>query len=327
MPDLYQSDLPARLKGNGTGPRVRLLPMLQQAVPLLGVGRPSPNRDGDVEILGTTRATHRFVDAPGDGRLVRWHLVEAGGGEPVVFLHGLPESWYMWHRQIEDLARDHRVLSIDLRGFGQSDKTRGDYRPEGVAEQLVALFEVLGLDRINLVTHDRGSVVGDHLGAAHPFRVRRYVRGQQHLFHFNPKLARQERIFADPLASAVLRVPALLVGAAFAQGCHHPVLGKDLRRTVLEWSHPGVGPAVARYFQSSSLEQEWTDRRAGLMTSWRFPVLVLQGEHDGNQPREFYEGVEGTMADATVAFIDGGHHFVFENPRQTTRVIREFLEK
>jgi len=299
--------------------------MLQQAMPLIGVRRASPNRDGDIEVVGTTRAVHRFVQAPGDGGTVCWHFVEAGEGEPVVFLHGFPDSWYAWHRQIEVLARDYRVIAVDLKGFGQSEKGPGDYRPEGVAEQLIALFDVLGLDRVNLVAHDRGAVVADYLGADHPFRVRHYARGQQHLYHFNDALAPQEEVFLDPVRAQLLRIPALLVAAIYGELCHHPVPVEDLRRTAVEWSHPGVGTAAARYFHSSSAKKEWVDRRARLMASWRFPVLVLQGEFDPRQPREFYEGIEGTMPDAAVAFLDAGHFFALENPEQTTRVLQAFL--
>ncbi len=312
--------------GNGSGAALKLWPTIQQATLLLAAGRPPPNREGDVELLGRTRAVHHFADARGDAGTIRWHYVEAGEGEPVVFLHGLPDSWYMWHRQMDDLSRDHRVISIDLKGYGQSQKTPGDYRPEGVAEQLVALFDLLELDRVNLVAHDRGSVIADYLGAEHPFRVRRYVRGQQHLYHFNEALAPHESLFLDPLGSQILRVPSLLIAAAYSALCHHAVASDDLRRTVREWSHPGVGAAVARYFQASTFHKEWVDRRTRLMASWRFPVLVLQGEHDPRQPREFYEGIEGTMPDARVGFLDAGHFFALENPQQTTRVLRTFLK-
>src|SRR3990172_2370465 len=61
----------------------------------------APDADGTRERLGTVEVVHRFVEAPGDGETIRWHLVEAGRGEPIVFLHGLPESWYMWHHQLE----------------------------------------------------------------------------------------------------------------------------------------------------------------------------------------------------------------------------------
>lgn len=315
--------------GNGTGHHapIRVLPVLQQAMPLLGVGRPAGNQDGDVEVLGTTRAVHRFVDAPGDSGTIRWHLVEAGSGEPVVFLHGLPDSWFMWHRQIEALAENHRVIAIDLKGFGQSEKAPGDYRPEGVAAQLAALFDVLGLDRVNLVSHGLGSVVADYLGAEHPFRVRRYVRCQQHLYHYDEGADAQPGWLTDLLRSPLLRVPSLVVAATYGQLCHHAVAVEDLRRTAGEWGHAGVAGAASRYFESSSLQKESIDRRERLLASWRFPVLILQGQHDPHQRPELYRNIEGTMPDAKVELVDAGHFFVLENPHQTTRVLEEFLAK
>ena len=52
---------------------------------------------------------------------VKWHWVEAGDGEPVVLLHGIPESWQCWKHQIPTLASQFRVLAFDLKGYGQSD--------------------------------------------------------------------------------------------------------------------------------------------------------------------------------------------------------------
>src|ERR1700681_3325451 len=72
---------------------------------------------------------HRWTVVNG----VRLHYVEAGAGPLVVLLHGFPEFWYAWHRQIGPLAdAGFRVLAPDLRGYNLSDKPRGAaaYRPE-----------------------------------------------------------------------------------------------------------------------------------------------------------------------------------------------------
>ena len=65
--------------------------------------------------------THRYMTANG----VRLHVAEAGAsGPPVLLLHGYPQHWYAWRHVIADLARDHRVYALDLRGAGQSDAPR-----------------------------------------------------------------------------------------------------------------------------------------------------------------------------------------------------------
>ena len=68
--------------------------------------------DGDTEVIDGVTYTHHFVDAPGDYETVRWHYVECGEGEPIVFLHGIPTSWYQFHSQMSALSTPHRVRRI-----------------------------------------------------------------------------------------------------------------------------------------------------------------------------------------------------------------------
>ena len=233
----------------------------------------------------------------------------------------------MWHRQMTALAATHRVIAPDLKGYGQSDKRTGDYRQEGVAEQLLAMLDALGLDRFNLVTHDRGTVIADYLAANHRERVLRYIRGEQHLYHFNPELAPQELLFTDPKRAGILSEPNRIVTGAYKSLGERGVDHDDVMRSIQEFSYPKIGWAVPRYFNSSSFRKEWIDRRTRLMAAWDFPVLVLQARDDPRQPHEFYEGIERHMPDARVQFIDAGHFFVFENPADTTAAIAEFLRR
>jgi len=322
---LEYTDIPERAVALFAGERERMAQLPERLAKFAAVAPRDGDKDGDVELVGETEVVHRFVEAEGDSETISWHYVEAGEGEPVVFLHGLPESWFMWHRQIDALAATHRVIAIDLKGYGQSDKRTGDYRQEGVAEQLLALLDRLNLDRFNLVTHDRGTVIADYLGANNPSRVLRYLRGEQHLHHFHPDLAPQERLFTDPARSVILGQPLNIVVGAYTNIAHHPIDDDDISRTIQEFSYPQIGWAVPRYFGSSSFRKEWIDRRTRLMQAWDFPVLIMQGLHDSRQPREFYEGVEPHMPNARVAFIDAGHFYVFENPAETTTVISNLL--
>ncbi|HEY1248253.1 MAG TPA: alpha/beta fold hydrolase [Nitrososphaera sp.] len=82
----------------------------------------SANRDGEVEVLHGVEMTHHFVQAPGESETISWHYVEAREGEPIVLLHGIPDSWYPWHHQIAALSKTHRAIAVDLKGYGQSEK-------------------------------------------------------------------------------------------------------------------------------------------------------------------------------------------------------------
>ena len=334
--DFDYSEPPLRLSGGlggfeqiGAGAD-RLPQVTALAEQLRGGQVPEPDTDGQVEQIGAVSATHRFVDAPGDSETVRWHVVEAGPKDApaVVFLHGVPDSWWQWHYVIEALAETHRCLAVDLKGYGQSDKRTGDYRQAGVAEQLIALFDELGLGEFSLITHDRGTPPGDHIVANLGHRVLRYGRGQQHLWHLNPALHPQEAMFTSPAVYDVLSDAAGFVATAYTLLTEKDVALDDLRRTVQEFSYPGIPSAVPRYFNSSSFRQEWIDRRTSLIDRWQCPVLLLQGRDDPLQPREFYEDpdvLRRLPAGSGVHLLEAGHFWPFEAVKETVEVLTLFL--
>ena len=92
--------------------------------------------------------THRIAGGGG----VQLHVVEAGnssGGRPIVFIHGNSQSWLAWSRQLDsELAREHRLIAMDLRGHGFSDKPRDAYGDSRLwADDVRAVIDVLNLDR------------------------------------------------------------------------------------------------------------------------------------------------------------------------------------
>jgi pimeloyl-ACP methyl ester carboxylesterase len=119
-------------------------------------------------------ARERLVQSNG----VRLHVVEAGpeGGPPVVLLHGFPEFWHGWRKQIGPLAEaGFRVIVPDQRGYNTSDKPGGvaAYRIETLAEDVVGLLDAAGLERASIVGHDWGGVVAWWTVLVHPERVSR----------------------------------------------------------------------------------------------------------------------------------------------------------
>ncbi|MGI8713932.1 MAG: alpha/beta fold hydrolase [Solirubrobacteraceae bacterium] len=289
-----------------------------------------PDHDGDTEVLDGQTFTHHFVDVPGDQELVRWHYVEAGEGEPVVFLHGIPDSWFQWHHQMAALAGECRCIAVDLKGYGQSEKERGDYRHVGAAGQLFAMLDQIGLDTFNLITHDRGTVQGDYIVADHPDRVLRYGRGEQHLYHFNPAIAPQDQLFADAPWSGLMEDPKRFAVWVYAFVCNLPVADSDMRRVIQEFSYPGTTRAVPRYFLSSNFRKEWIERRTRLLDAWRCPVTLLQGADSRSQPREFYTDARDYIPNARsvhVRYIPGGHFWTLESPQDSTEAIREALSR
>ena len=72
---------------------------------------------------------------------MRLHYVTAGAGDPVVLLHGWPQTWHEWRRLIPALASRYCVIAPDLRGFGDSDKPAGGYDKRTVPETIHRLHQ------------------------------------------------------------------------------------------------------------------------------------------------------------------------------------------
>jgi hypothetical protein len=103
------------------------------------------------------------------------HYVIGGQGDPVVLLHGWPETWYAWRHIMPALAQNYTVIAPDLRGLGDSSKPPTGYDGKTVAEDIHQLVTQLGFKAIFLVGHDIGSFVVYPYAAAHPTEVKGLV--------------------------------------------------------------------------------------------------------------------------------------------------------
>jgi len=100
-----------------------------------------------------------------------------GSGEPVLLLHGYPQTHAMWHKVAPQLAREHTVVCADLRGYGDSSKPKGlpdhsNYSKRAMAQDMVEVMRALGHERFHLVGHDRGGRVAHRLARDHGTRVK-----------------------------------------------------------------------------------------------------------------------------------------------------------
>jgi pimeloyl-ACP methyl ester carboxylesterase len=106
---------------------------------------------------------------------IQMHYVIGGQGDPVVLLHGWPETWYAWRHVMPDLAKNYTVIAPDLRGLGDSSKPTTGYDGKTTAEDIYQLVSQLGFDKIFLVAHDVAVQTGYSYAAAHPNNVSKLV--------------------------------------------------------------------------------------------------------------------------------------------------------
>ena len=106
---------------------------------------------------------------------IQIHYVMGGKGDPIVLLHGYPQSWYEWRHVMPALAKNYTVIAPDLRGFGDSSKPMTGYDGKTIAEDIYQLMTQLGFNKIFLAAHDVGSQPAFSYTVEHPDNVTKLV--------------------------------------------------------------------------------------------------------------------------------------------------------
>ncbi|MFX0593448.1 alpha/beta fold hydrolase [Melissospora conviva] len=177
--------------------------------------------------------THRFVGANGS----RFHVVEAGTGPMVLFLHGFPEYWWAWHELLPAVAEaGFRAVAVDLRGYGASDKPPRGYDGYTLAADVAGLIRSLGERSATIVGTGLGGMIGWAAATFHPSLVRRLVvLGAPH------PLRLRAALFADPRGQFTASTPAL----KFQVPRYEHVLTRDGSAAVGELLRRWAGPRWA----------------------------------------------------------------------------------
>lgn len=253
-----------------------------------------------------------------------WHWVEMGEGPAVVLLHGIPESWRCWKHQIPVLAKQFRVIAIDMKGYGQSDKREGDYSGAQVARETIALLDEIGVDTFHVAGHDWGVMIADNICNQIPDRVTRYVRCCLSLHCYDPRNSLHHLWNgANPeQATGLMSNADAYVRVWFDTSCKPEtrLSEEELQEVIDEFSYPGVADAVPRYFRDTSKSEPVDYSR------FTMPVLYVQGEFDPRQPIEYARGMEEHVPGLeAVLIMDAGHFVTLERPKELADAMMWFF--
>jgi len=274
----------------------------------------------------------RLIDC---GR-VRLHTVIEGSGPTVLLLHGFPEFWYCWRHQIPALAdAGFRAVAPDLTGYNLSDKPRGAeaYRIRYLMDDVLGLIRALGCERVHVVAHDWGGVLGWYLAGNHPEVVDRHVSINGP--HPTLMLRALQSSWAQMKKSWYIfywQLPWLP-----EQTVLHPLFmrralrGSSTRREVYTdevlaryreaMAQPGAATGAINWYRAIRYP------RLPLRRVER-PTLVLWGEKDRFLGPETLVGLDREVSDLRVQrFPEGSHWVLHELPDQVNSAILGFLRE
>jgi epoxide hydrolase 4 len=268
---------------------------------------------------------------------VRLHYVEAGAGPLVVLLHGFPEFWYSWRRQIGPLAAaGFRVLAPDLRGYKLSAKPRGvaSYRVEVLTADVAALVHHAGESRAAVVGHDWGGVLAWLLPLHHPGLVRkRVILNGPHPAAFRRELRRDLRQVMRSWYVYFFQLPLLPEWAMRAGDFF--LLRRTLRRQPLRrnaftdadvaayrdaLAQPGALTSAVNWYRAAFRRRPEEDRPDPT------PTLVVWGERDAYLGPRLAEGLERWAPNVRVERIPDASHWVQNDaPERVNAAMIDFL--
>ena len=272
-------------------------------------------------------ANHQHAAAVTSPRLmslstgVRVEYVEQGrpGSTPVIFLHGVTDSWRSFELVLRRLPASIHALAISQRGHGESSRPAAGYSYSELAEDVRAFMDALGLQRAAIVGHSMGASVAQRLIVDHPERVSRLVlMGSFAAIHGNPVVSEfvDSAILplTDPIAPDFAREWQL---STIAQPVDPEFFATVVAETLKVPAH-----VWHQAFQGFLQTPDFTSELAGVTV----PVRLIWGDRDAYAVRADQETLLKAMPTARLVTLEGvGHAIHWEDPDRVVASLLEFL--
>jgi non-heme chloroperoxidase len=248
----------------------------------------------------------------------RLHYAEYGDadGEPVVFLHGWPDSWFSFSRVLPLLPRSLRAIAVDQRGFGDSDRPESGYSIPELAADAIAFLDALDIKRAALVGHSFGSFVARQAAIAQPQRVSALILIGTGISTTTPatsELKTALQNLPDPIPEEFAReFQASTVYRALPADFFERIVAESLK----------LPPCLWRLAIDRLLDYDDAEQLARIET----PTLLLWGEHDALFSRSAQDRFMTALPAARLTiFQDTGHCPNWERPEQVAADVHNFL--
>ncbi len=256
----------------------------------------------------------------------RVRYVDRGQGSPVVLIHGFASSLETWDTVLPALARDHRVLALDLKGFGWTDRPEGDYSPEAQARLVLALLDARGVERTAVVAHSFGAAVALALARLAPERVTRLALYDAYVY--------EEQLPSFFLWSRAGGVGEALFGLFYGERPDErmALAFYDPDRAMTERLAEAVERAMdrpgTRAAALATVRGMDFDRTETLYARVAIPTLLLWGREDIVTPPAIGERLAAQLPDATLhVYPRCGHFPMIEAASASTRDLAAFLHE
>ncbi len=288
---------------------------------------PEPIRDG----FPDGAAFHRFTPPGQDAAMA---YVEAGGGPPVLFVHGNPTWSWMYRGAMAAVAGSHRAIAVDHVGMGRSDKPQEyAYRLDRHAENLLALVRHLDLNDVTLVVHDWGGPIGLLAATREPERFLKLVISNTAAFR-SERMPWRIGLARSPIGGALLRGANLFLRGLVTKCVVDPANISPAARRGYLWPYGNWADRVAvhRFVQDVPVGPRHpsfphlVELEEGLVTLKDKPTLLLWGDRDWCFGPPFLKEFQQRMPWADTVALPAGHLLMEDEPERYQNALLRFCE-
>ena len=264
---------------------------------------------------------------------VTLHVRVGGDGLAVVLLHGYGETGDMWAPLAAALMHDHTVIVPDLRGMGLSSRPAGGYDKKTQGEDIAGLLDALHIDKVELVTHDIGNMVGYAFAAEHPDRVTKFALLDAPL----PGVGPWEEILKNPLLwhfrfggpdmeRLVKGRERIYLDRFWNEFSADPKKFDEASREHYARLYARLGAMHSGFEQFKAFDQDTIDNQAFLTKGMLImPVLAVGGEKSFGPMMATVMRFAATNVQQAV-IPHSGHWLMEENPADTIKLLKDFLQ-
>jgi epoxide hydrolase 4 len=272
---------------------------------------------------------------------IKLHYVEEGTGELVILLHGFPEFWMGWRKQIPVLSKQYRVVAPDMRGYNLSDKPEkvSDYKMPILAKDIAELIKALGEEKAIVVGHDWGAAVAWAVGALHPEVVKKLaILNVPHPKEMERSF--KEFNFAQWKKSwyifffQIPFIPEMIVGKErFFHKTFHAMSARqdtfsddDFQNYLEAYRQPGAVKGTIAYYRAAFREM-FAHKKGPQYQKIKAPVLMLWGEKDIALGKELTYRTKDYCENTCEVLYDptSGHFVQRDNPEWVNEKLLSFF--
>lgn len=269
-----------------------------------------------------------FVDV-GGARLYYYAAGTRGAGDPVVLLHGFPTCGHLWADVVPHLPAGHRIIVVDLLGYGRSDPPGGHaVGIRGHADRVIGLLDLLGVNYACVVGHDIGGAVALTMATRHPQRVSRLGLVSSAAFDAWP--TREMKIARAMLPLTRHLPPTWILSVLRADLQRGYVDGDRAQRSIARYIRPfaDVGGRDAIFRHMLELDPADVEVLTPRLKDLVQPTAIVWGRHDPFLPVKTAHRLHEAIPGSTLEIVEDGCHFIPEEaPQQVAGVIADLLAR